>query len=209
MVFKYLTSKSKAEDCDDDEACEAQNIAAQQPFIIPHLDESLENKGVAVLLNRDQGLNSPSYCTKLILDLASSTKEDIFLFINSNGGDLDEFFGLNEAILFAKSQKKNVYTIAMGICASAAAYVLQVGTERIATKNAIIMIHEVSYSSEGNTTQHEEQLKQIEKVERIALKTWATKMDMTIKELKELMRKKDLFYSAQEAKKLGLIDKII
>jgi ATP-dependent Clp protease, protease subunit len=175
-------------------------------------DASLQEKGIVFLEDEMSYPGVTLYVKKIIMDIASNQDgpEQIKLFINSNGGELVQFFSLYDTIMLIKKlYKKELVTIVNGIAASAASIISQAGHTRYATKNSSIMIHEVSFAFEGKVTSGKDELTSVKKFQNLAFKIWADSMGISVKELCLMIEKKDLYFSAKEAKKLGLIDDIL
>ena len=145
------------------------------------------------------------------MDIASTNNCDtIELYINSGGGEAPQFLSLYDIVTLAQTfYKKKVYTIVSGIAASAAALVLQAGNPRFATKNSFIMLHEMSLGFEGKFTTAQTEMIMAKKWQNKILQIWAEKMNISSRELMTLIKGKDIYYSAKEAKKVGLIDSVI
>lgn len=188
------------------------NVGDIHPQLIPTLNDSLEYKGFVFLLDRENNeKHSVEYCTKLVLDLGTNPLvEKINIMINCSGGSVTDFLGLYDMIHIVKKLfNKNVDTCVYGLAASGAALVLQAGDTRMATKNACIMLHEVSGGVSGTSSDMDEEYEQMQVFEKVVFKIWADSMGITIKELKEILKKKDVYYHAKQAKKVGLIDQIV
>jgi len=175
------------------------------------VDQSLTEKGIVML---EDEMNHPGVtlmAKKLVLDIASTNNCDtIELYINSGGGEAPQFLSLYDIVTLAQTfYKKKVYTIVSGIAASAAALVLQAGNPRFATKNSFIMLHEMSLGFEGKFTTAQTEMIMAKKWQNKILQIWAEKMNISSRELMTLIKGKDIYYSAKEAKKVGLIDSVI
>ena len=77
------------------------------------------------------------------LDLGIDQRPEIRIFIRSDGGDLHAGLSAMDCI---KSLRKRVrvLTIADGVCASAATFILLGGSKRYMTKNSYILIHQLN-----------------------------------------------------------------
>jgi ATP-dependent Clp endopeptidase proteolytic subunit ClpP len=207
------TPKKTDDDDDDGEVDKGESTDISSITIAQNnscsLDESLESKGIILLEKPDE---SPLYCKKMLLDLVDTEINVITLYINSWGGEFTAFSSLHDTVkILQKKFKKTVYTIANGTAASGAALVLQAGTKRLATKNAIIMVHQVSskVALESNTSEIAIELETMKKFQKIFFSVFAEKMGMTLKELEDFIGDKDRYFGAKEAKKYGLIDEVI
>lgn len=142
----------------------------------------------------------------LFLD-AENSKEDIKIYVNSPGGSVTSALALYDTIQHVKA---DVATICLGQAASAAAVLLAAGAKgkRYALPNARIMIHQVMGGVEGQQKDIEIQAKEIARIKDQINKILADHTGQPIKKI-EQDSDRDYFMTADEAKKYGLIDKII
>ena len=77
--------------------------------------------------------------------VAGKGLKTIYVYIHSDGGDVDAVCSMIDEIEGVKSQGIEVNTIANGKAFSAAAYLLTFGTNRYATNNATIMLHPILF----------------------------------------------------------------
>ena len=142
----------------------------------------------------------------LFLD-AESSKEDIKIYINSPGGSVTSAL----AILDTMNHIKNdVSTVCVGMAASAAALLLSAGKKgkRFALPNSEIMIHQPMGGAQGQASDIEINAKQILKIKAKLNKIMADNTGKTVAQI-EKDADRDYYMSAEEAKKYGLIDKVI
>jgi ATP-dependent Clp protease protease subunit len=142
----------------------------------------------------------------LFLD-SEDSKKDINLYINSPGGVVTAGMAIYDTMQFVKAP---VSTICIGQAASAAAVLLAAGCKgkRFALPNARVMIHQVMGGAEGQATDIEIQTKEIIRVKKAINEILATHTGQTIDKI-EKDTDRDYYMSAEEAKKYGLIDKVI
>ncbi len=142
----------------------------------------------------------------LFLD-AESSKDDIKIYINSPGGSVTSAMAMYDTIQHVKA---NVATICIGQAASAAAVLLSAGTKgkRYALPNARIMIHQVAGGMEGRQKDVEIQAKEMLRIKDQVNQILAKHTGQTVKKI-ETDTDRDYFMTAEEAKKYGIIDKII
>ena len=142
----------------------------------------------------------------LFLDTESSS-EDIKIYINSPGGSVTSAMALYDTIQHVKS---DVSTIVIGQAASAAAVLLSAGAKgkRLALPNARIMIHQVMGGMEGQQTDVEIQAREMLRMKNQINEILAKHSGQTVKKI-EQDTDRDYFMTPDEAKKYGLIDKII
>ncbi|MDD5251407.1 MAG: ATP-dependent Clp endopeptidase proteolytic subunit ClpP [Patescibacteria group bacterium] len=142
----------------------------------------------------------------LFLESQDKTK-DIKLYLNSPGGSVTAGLAIMDTMAYIKP---DVQTICVGMAASMAAVLLSAGAKgkRFALPNAEIMIHQVMGGAEGQATdikiRAEHILKMKDKLNHILADTTGQPFDKVEKD-----SDRDYFMSATEAKKYGLIDKII
>lgn len=142
----------------------------------------------------------------LFLDAESST-EDIKIYINSPGGSVTSAMALYDSMQHVKA---DVSTICLGQAASAAAVLLSAGAKgkRLALPNARIMIHQVMGGMEGQQTDVEIQAREMLRMKNQINEILAKHTGQTVKKI-EQDTDRDFFMTPDEAKKYGLIDKII
>lgn len=142
----------------------------------------------------------------LFLD-AEEKNKDIKFYINSPGGSVTAGLAIYDTMQYIKS---DVTTICVGVAASMAAVLLASGTKgkRFALPNSEVMIHQVMGGTEGQASdikiRAEHILRTKDRLNNILAKHTGQK---EIKIDKDTDR--DNFMTAEEAKKYGLIDKII
>ena len=142
----------------------------------------------------------------LILEADSATKP-IYVYIDSPGGDVDAGFAIFDMIRFIKPP---VYTIGMGLVASAGALILLAVSKnhRIGLPNSHYLIHQPLSGIKGVATDIEIHAKEIEK---IRVKINALIAEETGKDVADVAKDTDRDYwlSAEEAASYGLILQVI
>lgn len=142
----------------------------------------------------------------LILEADSATKP-IYVYIDSPGGDVDAGFAIFDMIRFIKPL---VYTIGMGLVASAGALILLAASKnhRIGLPNSHYLIHQPLSGIKGVATDIEIHAKEIEK---IRVKINALIAEETGKDVADVAKDTDRDYwlSAEEAASYGLILQVI
>ena len=142
----------------------------------------------------------------LILESDSASKP-IYVYIDSPGGDVDAGFAIFDMIRFIKPP---VYTIGMGLVASAGALILLAAPKnyRLGLPNSHYLIHQPLSGIKGVATDIEIHAKEIEK---IRVKINALIAEETGKDVADVAKDTDRDYwlSADEAVNYGLILQII
>lgn len=142
---------------------------------------------------------------KLILDYNNNTLP-ITICINSSGGDVSEMFAIMDYI---KLFPVKINTCVIGKAISAAAVLLTAGTgKRYATKNSTIMFHESSGMTYGKASDQKSYIKYTDNIEKRVNKFLSEVTDMP-ESWWENNQKIDMWLTAEEALKYGIIDEII
>ncbi len=142
----------------------------------------------------------------LFLESEDKTK-DIKLYINTPGGSVTAGMAIYDTMQYVKP---DVATICVGMAASMGAVLLAAGPKgkRFALPNSEIMLHQVMGGAEGQASdvkiRAEHILKIRDRLDQILAKHTAKSLD-TIKKDTD----RDFFMTADQAKKYGIIDKII
>lgn len=144
-----------------------------------------------------------------LLFLASENpKKDIKLYINSPGGSVTD--GL--AIIDAMNHIPNdVSTIVVGIAASMGAMILSAGTKgkRYALPHSEVMIHQPLLSGlEGQASDIEIHARHIIETKTLLAKMIVQNSGQSLAKVEKDMDR-DFYMKADEAKKYGIIDKVI
>lgn len=133
--------------------------------------------------------------------------KDIYLYINSPGGHIYDAFAIYDTMKYIKP---DVQTIAIGLAASAGAFLLSSGAKgkRFSLPHAKIMIHQPSSGTEGKVTDMEidfrEALNLKKQLEEIFAKNTGQKVTTVHTDME-----RDYFMSADQAQKYGIVDKVI
>lgn len=142
----------------------------------------------------------------LFLEAEDKTK-DIKFYINSPGGSVVSGLAIYDTMQYISC---DVSTICVGMAASMASVLLAAGApgKRLALPNSEIMIHQVMGGYEGQASDikiHAEHILKIkDKMNKILAKHSGKKLAEIEKD-----SDRDYFMNTEEAKKYGLIDKII
>jgi len=142
----------------------------------------------------------------LFLD-AENKEKDIKFYINTPGGSVTSGMAIYDTMQYVKC---DVSTICIGIAASMGATLLAAGADgkRFSLPNSEIMIHQVMGGTQGQATdikiRAEHILKVKDRLNKILAKHTGQKVSIIEKD-----SDRDNFMTAEEAKKYGIIDKII
>ena len=135
----------------------------------------------------------------------------IKLYVSTYGGSADDMAALVDIMNVVKKDCP-IQTIGIGKVMSAGVLILASGTkgERYIGRNCRVMIHSVIAGNHGSLHNLENELSEIKKMQEIYLQSLADATNMTKKQLKSFMRRKqNVYLNAEEAIKLGIADKIL
>lgn len=138
---------------------------------------------------------------------AQGPKEDIIMYINSPGGSVVSALAIYDTMQYVKC---DVSTICVGMAASAAALLLTAGAKgkRKILPNGEVMIHQVMGGAQGQATEIDIQAKHIlrtrDRLDKILARHTGQKLAKVSKDTE-----RDYFMTAEEAKKYGIVDKVI
>lgn len=144
---------------------------------------------------------------QLLFLQAEDSKKDIEIYINSPGGSVTSTLAIIDTMSYIKP---DISTVCVGIAASGAAMVLSAGTKgkRYILPNAEVMIHQPMGGAEGQATDIAITAKHILKTKENLNKMLAENTGQPLKKI-EADADRDFFMSADEAKKYGIVDKIL
>jgi len=134
-------------------------------------------------------------------------KADVMLYINSPGGVVTSALAIYDTMNYVKC---DVSTVCIGMAASAASLLLSSGAKgkRLTLPNSEIMIHQVMGGAEGQASDIEISARHIlkikEKLNKILVKNTGQPLAKIEKD-----SDRDYYMSAEEAKKYGIVDKIV
>jgi ATP-dependent Clp protease protease subunit len=133
--------------------------------------------------------------------------KDIVFYINSPGGSVYDAFAVYDTMQYVKC---DIQTVGVGVQASAAAFLLSSGAKgkRMLLPHATVMIHQPSAGTKGRVSDMEIDLREGLRMKRLLNEIMAKNAGQSVKKIEADMER-DLWMSADEAKKYGLVDKVI
>lgn len=141
--------------------------------------------------------------------LTEQSKRPITIYLNTPGGSVVDGLAIYDAIKGIVEAGVKVNIIATGACMSMGAIILQAATKRQATKHTSLLLHELSMVNIGALGQlkdkHEEAVRLQDTLNGIIME----RSGLDKKKLKELVERRDLYLTAEEALKWKLIDGIV
>lgn len=144
---------------------------------------------------------------QLLFLQSEDPKKDISLYINSPGGSVSAGLAIVDTMNHVKNK---VSTVCVGIAASMGAVILSAGEKgkRFALTNAEVMIHQPMGGVEGQASDIAITAKHILATRENLYKILAKNTSKTLTQI-EKDGDRDFFMTSEEAKKYGIIDKIL
>ena len=148
-----------------------------------------------------------SIIAQLLFLTQQNSKEDIKIYINSPGGQVTSALAIYDTMQYVKP---DVSTICVGMAASAAALLLASGAKgkRMILPNGEVLIHQVMGGAQGQATDIDIHAKHILNTKKRLNEIMAKHCEQKLEKV-EQDAERDYFMSADEAKKYGIVDKII
>ena len=141
----------------------------------------------------------------LVLNVQYNTDVEIWLHINSGGGDV---FAILSCIHLIENNNININTIVEGQACSAATILSMIGKTRQITENSYMLIHNISSGFWGKMHEFEDEIKNLKLLTKDIRKMYTKYTSIKIKQLDQLL-KKDLLLHAKICLSYGLVDEII
>jgi ATP-dependent Clp protease protease subunit len=189
------------EDDEDEEAGGEIKQAGADPLIVKML------KTRTVLLSGEVKKDLAERTIRQLLLLEDEGDDPIRIFIDSPGGDADAGFAIFDMIRFVKPP---VWTIGMGLVASAAA-IIQLAApreRRVGLPNSHYLIHQPLSGIRGVATDIEIHARELEKLREKINKLISGETGIPLEQVaKDTDR--DFWMNAEEALKYGLISRIV
>lgn len=162
-----------------------------------------------VFLSGDVNEHSITNVQAQLIGLANVSTLPITLVVSTYGGSVDEMFSLYDTFHLIKAP---VHTVALGKVMSAGVLLLAAGAKgkRLIGRHARIMIHPVSAGSGGNVFEVRNDVEEQERVQQLMVQALERETKMKRSIIDGFMKAgHDCYITAEEAIKLGIVDKLI
>lgn len=186
---------------DDDDYQEKE----KSPVIDPLAGQMLKTR--TILISGEINKELAEKTVRQLLLMEAMNNEPIRIFIDSPGGDADAGYAIFDMIRFVKP---DVWTIGMGLVASAAA-IIQLAApreRRLGLPNSHYLIHQPLSGIRGVATDIEIHAKELEKL-REKINQLIAEETGNIKEQVEKDTDRDYWMNSSEAVNYGLISRVI
>jgi ATP-dependent Clp protease, protease subunit len=151
--------------------------------------------------------NANAICAQLLLLAADDPDRDIWLYINSPGGSVYSGMAIYDIMQFVTN---DVATVAMGMAASMGQLLLCAGAagKRMALPHARIMMHQPSGGIGGTASDIAIQAEQMLYTKRMFQERVSFHTGQSLEQI-ESDSDRDRWFTAEEARDYGFIDKVI
>jgi len=138
---------------------------------------------------------------------AANKEKDINLYVNSPGGSVSSTLAIYDTIQYINP---DVATICIGQAASGAAVILAAGApgKRMALPNSRVMIHQPLGGAQGQVSDIEIHTREMIKIREKLNEILAHHTGKPVEKIRN-DTERDYFMSPEEARKYGLIDKVL
>ena len=146
-------------------------------------------------------------CAQLLLLEAEEPDRDISVYINSPGGSVTDGLAIYDTMQYVRC---DVSTICLGLAASMGQFLLCAGTpgKRYALPHARILMHQPSGQMQGQAADIAIQAEQIVYLKKMMAERIAFHTGQTVERI-EADSDRDRWFTAEEAREYGFIDKVI
>ena len=136
-------------------------------------------------------------------------KKKIEVWVNGPGGSVSEGLAIIDMMRMVKAP---VHTVVQGYAASMSAMIALMGNKRSALSHAEIMLHQVSFGTQGTVQTNRTRTTQAERQHRTLMKMIAEYTHLgSLEEVTAFLENQniDRWFSPDDAKEKGIIDSII
>jgi ATP-dependent Clp protease protease subunit len=146
-------------------------------------------------------------CAQFLFLESEDPKKDIFLYINSPGGVVSSGLAIYDTIQYIRP---DVSTVCIGQAASMGSLLLASGTKgkRYCLPHSRIMTHQPSGGVQGQATDIEIHAKEILNLKKKLNMIYEKHTSQSLSSIEKMMER-DHFMSADDAKKMGIVDKVV
>ena len=146
-------------------------------------------------------------CAQFLFLESEDPKKDIFLYINSPGGVVSSGLAIYDTIQYIRP---DISTVCIGQAASMGSLLLASGTKgkRYCLPHSRIMTHQPSGGVQGQATDIEIHAREILNLKKKLNMIYEKHTGQSLNTIEKMMER-DHFMSADEAKKIGIVDKVV
>ncbi|MDR2303284.1 MAG: ATP-dependent Clp protease proteolytic subunit [Treponema sp.] len=204
-MYRFIKSQLEQIRCKDEEEEEEEETKSGNSGPDPLIQKMLKTR--TILLSGEINKNLAERTVRQLLLLEDTGDDPIRIFIDSPGGDADAGYAIFDMIRFVKPQ---VWTIGMGLVASAAAIIqlASPGDRRVGLPNSHYLIHQPLSGIRGVATDIEIHARELDKLRAKINRLIANETGAPFEQV-EKDTDRDYWMTAEEAVKYGLINRVI
>ncbi len=172
-----------------------------------HIYQRLLKERIIFLGSAVGGQNANVICAQMLLLNAENPKQDIFLYINSPGGEVDAGMAIYDTMQFISN---DVATVGVGLAASMGQFLLCAGAagKRYALPHARIMMHQPSGGLGGTASDIKIQAEQSLHIKRQLFDLIGQHTGQSVEQV-ERDADRDRWFTADQAREYGFIDHVV
>jgi len=150
------------------------------------------------------------FCTILRMLGRKNPGQPLTVEFRTPGGDVDEGMRMYDEILRFKAECAPITMRVRASACSMGAVLLQAATTREIGPNARLMIHRIGFGAQGQAHEVEDEMHNAEEQEKRLIQLFSHRSTLSEKQWMTKIKKarRDLYFNAQEALELGLVDAI-
>ena len=168
-------------------------------------------KDINAIVKKDEQIiaENRSHLDALNITGAEFKKPDINLYISTYGGVVYDGLGMYDAIkTLTKDYKVNV--IVTGKAMSCGLFIIQAGSMRYGTRNSTYLYHDLGCFGLGKIKEIQEDTEEAVRLRNRVHDILLSRTKLTEEQLNDVIEhKKDWYFDAETALKLGVIDEIV
>jgi len=185
-------------------------VAAAEPPLLPFGDQLFQRLLRHRIIFLGQQVDDDianRICAELVLLASEDDKRDISIYINSPGGSVYAGMAIYDMMQYVPN---DVATYAMGMAASMGQFLLTAGAagKRYALPHAQILMHQPSGGIGGTASDIRIQAEQMLYIKRTLFERTAHHTGRPIEQIEE-DADRDRWFTAEEAKEYGFVDRVI
>jgi ATP-dependent Clp protease protease subunit len=178
-----------------------------QPGLDDHIYQRLLRERIVFLGSDVRSQNANAICAQMLLLNAEDPQSDIFLYINSPGGEVDAGMAIYDTMQFISN---DVATVAMGLAASMGQFLLCAGAagKRYALPHSRIMMHQPSGGLGGSASDIRIQAEQSLHIKKTMSRLISQHTGQDVDQI-EADADRDRWFTADQALEYGFIDNVV
>jgi ATP-dependent Clp protease protease subunit len=185
-------------------------VAAAEPPVLPFGDQLFQRLLRHRIIFLGQQVDDDianRICAELVLLASEDDKRDISIYINSPGGSVYAGMAIYDVMQYVPN---DIATYAMGMAASMGQFLLTAGApgKRYALPHAQILMHQPSGGIGGTASDIRIQAEQMLYIKRTLFERTAYHTGQPIEQI-EKDADRDRWFTAEEAKEYGFVDRVI